>query len=188
MIGLSFLAERPLTVLFLDTDNAGRSQIAEAVLRHRTGDQVRVLSAGLAPANAIAPEVLSTLSAARIPATDLAPKSWKSFQGPFQPRIDVVISLCTDHLYDGGEVLAGLPGTPTCVNWPMENPASVADEAARRAAYDHLRRKLERTSDAFVTLLRTENAGAGSLHPTTARAAGLAPEEQRPVGQGWVPA
>jgi arsenate reductase (thioredoxin) len=188
MIGPSFLAERPLTVLFLDGDNGGRSQIAQAVLHHRAGGQIRVLSAGLEPAEEIAPEALSTLAAARIPADGLAPKSWTSFQGLFQPRIDVVIVLCNSPRYDGAEMAVALPGAPTCVHWPMENPAHVDGEAQRRAAYDHVRRKLERICDSFVTLLHSEAAVESGLDDRLAEVARLTPHEDGPVGQGWVPA
>lgn len=187
MIGPSFLAERPLTVLFFDGDNGGRSQIAQAVLHHRARGHIRALSAGLRPAKEIAPEAVSTLAAARIPADGLAPKSWTCFQGVFQPRIDVVIMLCNNHQYDGADVLAGLPGTPMCVHWPMENPAHVEGEFQRRAAYDHVRRKLERICDSFVALLRSQVASESGLRDAASET-GLAPHEDGPVGQGWVPA
>lgn len=185
MIGPSFLADRPLTVLFFDGDNGGASLIAEAVLRHRGRDQIRALSAGRVTAEAVASEVMQTLAAARISADGLEPKSWQRFQGLFQPRIDVVIFLCSNPHYDGAEVLAGLPGAPMCVHWPMENPAHVEGEAQRRAAYDHIRRKLERTCDAFVSLLRMEQAGESGLEDADV---GLTPHEEGPVGEGWVPA
>lgn len=186
MIGPSFLADQPLTVLFFDGDNSGASLIAEAVLRHRAGGHIRVLSAGRVPAVEVAPEAVSTLAAARIPADGLAPKSWRSFKGLFQPRVDVIIFLCSNPHYDGADVLAELPGPPMCVHWPMENPAQVDGEAQRRAAYDHVRRKLERTCDAFVALLREERAGESGLRDAAADE--LAPHEESPIGKGWVPA
>jgi len=185
MIGPSFLADRPLTVLFYDGDNSGPSLIAEAILRHRARGQVRALSAGRTSAAEVAPEVRQTLAAARIPADGLESKPWQRFQSVFQPRIDVVIFICGNPHYDGTEVLAGLPGGPMCVHWPMENPAHVEGEAQRRAAYDHVRRKLERTCDAFVSLLWEEQGSGSGLGEV---AGDLAPHEQRPVGEGWVPA
>ncbi|MFC1525780.1 low molecular weight phosphatase family protein [Candidatus Latescibacterota bacterium] len=39
----------PPTVLFVCTGNAGRSQMAEATFRHRVGERVRLVSAGVDP-------------------------------------------------------------------------------------------------------------------------------------------
>lgn len=49
-------------VLFVCTENAGRSQLAAALMRHRAGDGIRVLTAGSEPGPAIAPVVLRMLA------------------------------------------------------------------------------------------------------------------------------
>ncbi|MET9715268.1 arsenate reductase ArsC [Streptomyces rochei] len=49
-------------VLFVCTENAGRSQLAAALMRHRAGDGVRVLTAGSEPGPTIAPVVLQLLA------------------------------------------------------------------------------------------------------------------------------
>ncbi|MWA14593.1 arsenate reductase/protein-tyrosine-phosphatase family protein [Streptomyces sp. BA2] len=53
------LSPKPVPeVLFVCTENAGRSQLAAALMRHRAGDGIRVLSAGSEPGTEIAPVVL----------------------------------------------------------------------------------------------------------------------------------
>ncbi|MEI5584384.1 MULTISPECIES: metalloregulator ArsR/SmtB family transcription factor [unclassified Agromyces] len=48
-------------VLFVCVQNAGRSQMAAAILRHLAGDRVRVRTAGSAPADAVRPTVVQAL-------------------------------------------------------------------------------------------------------------------------------
>jgi arsenate reductase len=43
------------TILFLCVHNTARSQMAEAILRHRAGDRFEVHSAGLRPAQELHP-------------------------------------------------------------------------------------------------------------------------------------
>ncbi|MFF3350664.1 three-helix bundle dimerization domain-containing protein [Streptomyces sp. NPDC002779] len=57
------LSPKPVPeVLFVCTENAGRSQLAAALLRHRAGDGIRVLTAGSEPGTQIAPVVLRLLA------------------------------------------------------------------------------------------------------------------------------
>jgi arsenate reductase (thioredoxin) len=49
-------------VLFVCVHNAGRSQMAAALLRHHGGDAVRVASAGSAPADEVNPAVRAVLA------------------------------------------------------------------------------------------------------------------------------
>jgi arsenate reductase (thioredoxin) len=54
------VSERP-EVLFVCVHNAGRSQMAAALLMHYAGDSIVVRSAGTAPAEAINPTVVTAL-------------------------------------------------------------------------------------------------------------------------------
>ena len=54
------MSERP-EVLFVCVHNAGRSQMAAALLMHYAGDSVVVRSAGTAPADTINPTVVTAL-------------------------------------------------------------------------------------------------------------------------------
>ena len=50
------------TVLFVCVHNAGRSQIAAALLARRAGEQVTVRSAGTAPADEVHPVVVEAMA------------------------------------------------------------------------------------------------------------------------------
>ena len=54
------MSERP-EVLFVCVHNAGRSQMAAALLTHYAGDEVVVRSAGTAPADTINPTVVTAM-------------------------------------------------------------------------------------------------------------------------------
>ena len=54
-------AGAPIDVLFVCVQNAGRSQLAAAIMRHLGGDRVRVRTAGSAPIDAIRPAVVTAL-------------------------------------------------------------------------------------------------------------------------------
>ena len=54
------MPERP-EVLFVCVHNAGRSQMAAALLTHYAGDEVVVRSAGTAPADTINPTVVTAM-------------------------------------------------------------------------------------------------------------------------------
>lgn len=69
------LSPKPVPeVLFVCTENAGRSQLAAALMRHRAGDCIRVLTAGSAPGTEIAPVVLQLLAEQGLEADDEFPK------------------------------------------------------------------------------------------------------------------
>ena len=101
-------------VLFLCTGNSGRSPMAEALLRHRTGDQVEVASAGSHP------KPLSA-SAVRVMAEygiTLAhePTHVDTIR---RRRFHVVISLC-DRVR---EVCPEFPSHPRLIHWSVPDPA-----------------------------------------------------------------
>jgi len=69
------LSPKPVPeVLFVCTENAGRSQLAAALLRHRAGDGIRVLTAGSVPGTEIAPVVLRLLAEQGLDADGEFPK------------------------------------------------------------------------------------------------------------------
>ncbi len=69
------LSPKPVPeVLFVCTENAGRSQLAAALMRHRAGDGIRVLTAGSEPGTEIAPVVLLLLAEQGLNADEEFPK------------------------------------------------------------------------------------------------------------------
>jgi arsenate reductase len=61
-------------VLFVCVQNAGRSQMASAILRHLAGDRVHVRTAGSEPAGEVSPAILSALDEIGVPIGGEFPK------------------------------------------------------------------------------------------------------------------
>ncbi len=67
------MAEKP-SVLFVCVHNAGRSQMAAALLSHLTGDRIEVRSAGTVPAAALNPVVVTAMDELGIDISAATPK------------------------------------------------------------------------------------------------------------------
>ena len=67
-------SERPIEVLFVCVENAGRSQIAAGILRQLAGDGVRVRTAGSRPADAVRTVVVTALDEIGVPIGGEYPK------------------------------------------------------------------------------------------------------------------
>ncbi|WP_435204675.1 metalloregulator ArsR/SmtB family transcription factor [Micromonospora sp. bgisy143] len=102
-------------VLFLCTGNSSRSQMAEALLRHRTAGAVRAYSAGSRP-KPVHPHAVRVMSARGIDLGSARPTHLDEFTGQ---RFDVVITLC-DRVK---EVCPEFPGRPRSAHWSIPDPA-----------------------------------------------------------------
>jgi len=80
-------------VLILCTGNSARSQLAEALVNARLGDEWDAFSAGTQPAAQVNPNALAVLTEIGIETTGSHPKPLSTFFG--QP-FDVVITVCDD--------------------------------------------------------------------------------------------
>ncbi|KOV49794.1 arsenate reductase [Streptomyces sp. AS58] len=89
------VAPKPVPeVLFVCTENAGRSQLAAALMRHRAGEGIRVLTAGSEPGTEIAPVVLQLLAEQGLDAGNEFPKP---LTAEVVTAADVVVTLgCGD--------------------------------------------------------------------------------------------
>jgi arsenate reductase len=79
------------TVLVLCTGNSCRSQMAEVILRHDLGEQVRALSAGISPQPKVADNALEALRLAQLPTDGLYPKD---ISAVMTEPIDLVVTVC----------------------------------------------------------------------------------------------
>lgn len=77
-------------ILFLCTANSARSQMAEALLRHKAGDIFNVFSAGIKP-DAVDVRAIDALEKFGLDTKDLVSKSVNVFEGQV---FDYVITLC----------------------------------------------------------------------------------------------
>lgn len=112
-------------VLFLCTGNSSRSQMAEALLRRRSGGRVLTFSAGSRP-KPLHPDAVAAMAAHGIDLSAARPKHLDEFAGQ---RFDWVITLC-DRVR---EVCPEFPGKPAAVHWSIPDPAA---DPAGRAAFD----------------------------------------------------
>lgn len=112
------VGDEPISVLFLCTANAARSQIAEALLRRRGGKNFRVASAGTYPADRIHPEAVEALAEIGI---DWSYQRPKGFDAVASESWDLVITLC-DRLK---ETCAAVPGRPVYAHWGVPDPIAV---------------------------------------------------------------
>jgi ArsR family transcriptional regulator, arsenate/arsenite/antimonite-responsive transcriptional repressor / arsenate reductase (thioredoxin) len=116
-------------VLFLCTGNSSRSQMAEALLRHRTTGTVQAFSAGSHP-RAVHPEAVATMAARGIDLTGARAEHLDMYAGQ---RFDRVITLC-DKVK---EVCPEFPGHPRPVHWSLPEPDAPAAFAEVAGTLDH---------------------------------------------------
>jgi arsenate reductase (thioredoxin) len=130
------MADRDTTrpeVLFVCVHNAGRSQMAAALLTHHAGDAVVVRSAGTAPADTINPAVVEAMAELGI---DLvaAGAHPKLLSGDAVEASDVVITMgCGDNC-------PFYPGT-RYLDWALDDPAGQGLDAVR-AIRDEINRRV----------------------------------------------
>ncbi len=107
-------------VLFLCTGNSARSQIAEALLVHRSGGMIDARSAGSHP-KPLHPHAVRVLAARGI---DIAGRPTKPVNQFLRTHFDHVITLC-DKVR---EVCPELPGRPVTAHWSMPDPAAAPED------------------------------------------------------------
>jgi protein-tyrosine-phosphatase len=106
-------------LLFLCTGNSARSQIAEALVEHRSAGAVEARSAGSHP-KPLHPNAVRVMAARGI---DIAGRPTKSLSRFARNRFDRVITLC-DKVR---EICPELPGAPITAHWSMADPAAAGD-------------------------------------------------------------
>ncbi|MFE6967466.1 metalloregulator ArsR/SmtB family transcription factor [Agromyces sp. NPDC057679] len=115
-------------VLFVCVQNAGRSQLAAALLRHLAGDRVRVRTAGSAPATSVSPTIATALEEVGVPLGGEFPK----------PLTDEVVRAADVVITMGcGDACPVYPGT-RYLDWELDDPVgrSLAEVRAIRDDID----------------------------------------------------
>jgi protein-tyrosine-phosphatase/DNA-binding transcriptional ArsR family regulator len=118
-------AGRRPRVLFLCTGNSARSQIAEALLTHRSGGAVDAVSAGSSPK----PLHANAVRVMRERGIDISANRTKRLDEFAGERFDAVITLC-DRVR---EVCPEFPRHPRRVHWSIPDPALAGE--TNRASY-----------------------------------------------------
>jgi protein-tyrosine-phosphatase/DNA-binding transcriptional ArsR family regulator len=118
-------------VLFLCTGNSSRSQMAESLLRRRSGGRVRAFSAGSRP-KPVHPDAVAAMAGHGIDLSTARSKHLDEFSGR---RFSHVITLC-DRVR---EVCPEFPGSPLAAHWSIADPAADPDG---RPAFDRVAAQL----------------------------------------------
>lgn len=109
-------------MLFVCTHNAGRSQMAAALLDHRAMGSVQVRSAGSEPADALNPAVVEAMSEIGL---DISRELPKPLTDAAVRAADVVVTMGC------GDACPFYPGR-RYVDWDLEDPAGKPIAVARR--------------------------------------------------------
>jgi arsenical-resistance protein len=109
-------------VLFVCVHNAGRSQMAAALLTHYAGGWVQVRSAGSTPADTLNPAVVQAMAEIDLDITDQRPKQ---LEVDAVQASDVVITMGC------GDTCPVIPGK-RYLDWTLDDPAGQPLEAVRR--------------------------------------------------------
>jgi arsenate reductase len=119
------------TVLFVCRQNAGRSQMSQALFERAAGDAHRALSAGTTPADRVHPEVVQAMQELGIDLSDRAPQR---LTRELAEQADVVVTMGC------GDQCPYIPGKRS-IDWELPDPAGqpldrvreIRDEIAQRA-------------------------------------------------------
>ena len=135
-------------LLFLCTGNSSRSQIAEALVEHRSGGAVDARSAGSHP-KPLHPNAIRVMAERGI---DISGHQTKPLTRFTRSRFDRVITLC-DKVR---EICPEFPGSPVAAHWSIADPA--AAPGSDTATYPAFLRVADEIDDR-VSLLLADLAG-----------------------------
>ena len=119
--------------------NAGRSQMAAALLAHHAGDRITVRSAGTAPADTINPAVIEVMAELGI---DLAEAAPTALTDGAVAESDVVVTMGC------GDACPLFPGT-RYLDWQLDDPAGQPVEVVR-AIRDRIDRHVRELVDELL--------------------------------------
>ena len=128
-------------VLFVCVHNAGRSQMAAALLEHHAAGKVQVCSAGSSPAEQLNPAVLQVMSEVGL---DLSGRTPKRLTDETVQAADVVITMgCGDAcpIYPGKRYL----------DWELDDPAGLPADRVRPIRDEIERRVLALLDELYPT-------------------------------------
>lgn len=138
-------------LLFLCTGNSARSQIAEALVEHRSAGTVQARSAGSHP-KPLHPNAVRVMAARGI---DISGRPTKPLTRFARNRFDRVITLC-DKVR---EICPELPGGPITAHWSMADPAATGDtDEATYPAFEQVADEISGRVELLLAELRAQAA------------------------------
>ncbi len=127
-----------MNVLFVCVQNAGRSQIAQALFERAADGRHDARSAGSAPAEHVHPEVVEAMREVGIDVADRVPRALERSDAEWA---DVVVTMGC------GDACPFIPGK-RYVDWQLDDPAGKTVAATRE-----IRDEIARRVDVFVASL-----------------------------------
>ena len=123
-------------VLFLCTCNRARSQMAEALVEHRSAGTVEARSGGSHP-KPLHPNAVRVMAERGV---DISGRATKSLTRFARNRFDRVVTLC-DKVR---EICPEFPGTPIAAHWSIADPAASGEsDKATYRAFQHVADDIE---------------------------------------------
>lgn len=135
-------------LLFLCTGNSARSILAEALLNRSGKGRFRAFSAGSQPKGEPHPMALEVLRSHGFSTVGLRSKSWDEFAAADAPKMDYIITVCSNA---AGEICPIWPGHPTTGHWGIDDPAAV-DAPEQREAFERAYREVEERIEKFLAI------------------------------------
>ncbi len=121
--------------LFLCTHNSARSQMAEGLLRHLSGDRFEAYSAGT-EATKVRPEAISVMAELGI---DISGQESKTLNRYLKETFDYVVTVCDE----ANEACPFFPGAKRRLHWSLPDPSAVdSTEEERLTAFRSVRDRL----------------------------------------------
>jgi arsenate reductase len=144
-------------VLFVCTHNAARSQMAEALLKHRAGEHFDAYSAGAEPTE-IHPRTVRVLRELGIDASGQHAKPLKAYLGKL--AINYAIFVCKN----AEERCPTLwPSALVRMSWPFDDPtAATGSEDDRLAKFRAVRDQIDAKISAWLNELGLDNQPSAS--------------------------
>ena len=115
------MSKQKPSVLFVCVHNAGRSQMAAALLARHAGDRVTIRSAGSEPADQLNPAVVAAMSEIGI---DIAKETPKLLTSELAADADVVVTMGC------GDTCPVFPGK-RYEDWVLDDPAGLGLDEVR---------------------------------------------------------
>lgn len=141
----------PLRVLFLCTENSGRSQMAEALLRQMGYGAIEACSAGSRPAASVHPLAMRVMERMGIDMSESHPKHFDKFRGQ---HFDAIVTVC-DRVR---EVCPAFPDDPERIHWSFPDPAQVEGlEDKQYQVFEQTSLQLATRIRLLITLLEREH-------------------------------
>ena len=118
-------------VLFLCTHNSARSQMAEGLLRHMSGDRFEVMSAGT-EATHVRPLAIRAMGEVGV---DISAQESETLGRYLREPFDYVITVCDD----ANEACPFFPGAANRLHWSFEDPSKAEGSEERLAVFRSVR-------------------------------------------------